>query len=327
MEGPATPRDRWDKVDLLFKALGSILTPLAIASLGYFGNQFLQSNQAREARDRLQTELMSKREESESSLRKDTFKSIIESFFAPGPSSLSDRMLQLEILTYNFYESFNLKPLFSHFNQNLDDRIKALDTKDRRAPQSPLDPQPSLGDESRSTLEGYRTRLNDLAGFIADKQRAMLEQVGSKFDMTLELKKLGVGIPVYEGDLKLQTAERARHFRVEALEADVPKRRIRVAVLVQLPTHESSQRHEFWVEPFDFPIIDNIRLSNDERLAVVLTSFEAAEGIANLTAVYFPGAYASLKEKPYLDEAIRRLTRENTGSPASAGSWEWAWPW
>ncbi len=57
---------------------------------------------------------MSRREESESALRKDMFQTIIASFVnanARGATS-TPSVLNLELLAYNFHESLNLKPLF-----------------------------------------------------------------------------------------------------------------------------------------------------------------------------------------------------------------------
>jgi hypothetical protein len=42
---------------------------------------------------------------------------------------------------------------------------------------------------------------------------------------------------------------------------------------------------------------------------VVLNAFE--EGSADITLAYFPGAYASLKEKPYYQEVVQNLMRTN----------------
>jgi hypothetical protein len=53
---------------------------------------------------------MSRREEAESSLRKDMFVSIIASFLKPGTNDLSAKVLNLELLAYNFHDSLNLKP-------------------------------------------------------------------------------------------------------------------------------------------------------------------------------------------------------------------------
>jgi hypothetical protein len=66
---------------------------------------------------------------------------------------------------------------------------------------------------------------------------------------------------------------------------------------------------EFWLGYFDFPMIDNIRLPNDQRLAVVLNNFDPRS--ADLTVAFFPGKYAGLREKPYYDEVLTKLLAAN----------------
>jgi hypothetical protein len=56
-------------------------------------------------------------------------------------------------------------------------------------------------------------------------------------------------------------------------------------------------------------MIDNTRLANDQRCSVVLNAFE--DNSADVTLVYFPGSYASLKEKPYYQEVVQKLMRTN----------------
>ena len=68
---------------------------------------------------------------------------------------------------------------------------------------------------------------------------------------------------------------------------------------------------EFRVGFFDFPMIDNTRLTHDQRVAVVLNAFE--EGSADVTLAYFPGSYASLKEKPYYHDVVQKLMGANEG--------------
>ena len=52
-------------------------------------------------------------------------------------------------------------------------------------------------------------------------------------------------------------------------------------------------------------MIDNTRLSKDQRAAVVVNQLNEAG--ADLTLVYFPGSYASLKEKVSYDEVVEKL--------------------
>ena len=57
------PRDWWDKSQILFTAM----MPLALFALGFWGNNALQEDQRRRAF----VELLSRREEADSNLRKD----------------------------------------------------------------------------------------------------------------------------------------------------------------------------------------------------------------------------------------------------------------
>jgi hypothetical protein len=68
----------------------------------------------------------------------------------------------------------------------------------------------------------------------------------------------------------------------------------------------SGQRVNFHVGYYDFPMIDNTRLSNDQRAAVVLNNF--LPGVAaDVSLVLFPGSYSSLKEHISIDEAVEKL--------------------
>jgi hypothetical protein len=69
---------------------------------------------------------------------------------------------------------------------------------------------------------------------------------------------------------------------------------------------------------FDFPMIDNIRLPHDQRMAVVLNAFDPRRGSADLTLAYFPGKYAGLREKPYYDEVLAKLLAANQSAASAA---------
>src|SRR5260221_14532267 len=106
------PKDKWDKVGVILEPVGGLLTAIAVAMLGYYGSRIIEGRQEIDSKQRLYTELMSKREESESTLRKDMLQQIIGSFLGTEKQSLDSRLLSLELLAYNFHQSINLKPLF-----------------------------------------------------------------------------------------------------------------------------------------------------------------------------------------------------------------------
>ena len=88
-------RDIWDKLATILQSLGGFFTAASVALLGFFGSNYLSEKQALDTNVRLYTELMSKREEAESALRKDMFASIIDTFLKPQVQSLDTRVLSI----------------------------------------------------------------------------------------------------------------------------------------------------------------------------------------------------------------------------------------
>ncbi len=295
--GRRRERDGWDKAEIILKPVGGLLTAVAVAVLGFWTSAYLREREGREAalRERLQTqdtnarlysELTSRREESESSLRKDMFKSIIESFLRTGRQTPEEQVLNLELLVYNFHESLNLKPLFRHIQRQVKD--------------SPL-------------RQEYMTRLNRLADEVAKKQMLIIGEGGTSFDATADLKALafrgpqGKNLSSLAKDLEFGGVR--RNFKLEVLGADPKEEGLQLRVTVRTGEEGSAETTatEFWLDYFDFPMIDNTRLSHDQRFAVVLNNFDAAGGSADISLAFFPGKYTGLREKPYYDEVLAKL--------------------
>jgi hypothetical protein len=294
-------RDIWEKVSLILQAGGGILTAVTVALIGLIGSNYLKEResadtasrermQANEANVRIYTELMSKREEAESALRKDMFISVIQSFLRPGTASLDERVLNLELLSYNFHESLNLKPLFIYLDKQIQ-RSNDLAKKE------------------------YQVRLYKVASEISLKQMLVLESAGAKADRDVDFdafKDNPGGIPLESVTLTVEGVQ--RQFSLFVLEADKKTRELRMRMDVRTAKdtlgNVETNTAEFWVGFFDFPMIDNTRLTQDQRCAVVLNAFE--DGLANITLAYFPGSYASLKEKPYYQEVVQNLMKTNS---------------
>ena len=278
-------KDWWDKAAIILHPVGGLLAALAVAGLGFFGSQFLEKRQAEETRARFYSELISKREEADSALRKDMFMSIIQSFLKPESTSIEDRILKLELLAYNFHESLNLKPLFTQ-----------LDT-----------------DISRSAASGKRDqmdRLEKIAREVARKEMVVLEGVGKSFERTVDFEDVAKspgGLALEPAKLTLNGID--REFAIVVKKVDVNRKELQIRLEVR--THRGSSgdydtdEAEFWSGFFDFPMIDHTRLSHDQRCAVVVRNF--GKSSARIALVDFPGSYASLKEKPYIQEMIKDL--------------------
>jgi hypothetical protein len=295
-KGPARPvRDNWDKIGILVQPLGGLFTALAIALLGFRSSEFLNRRQAIETNTRLYSELMSKREESESALRKDMFQTIIGSFVtAKGKGDLDASVLNLELLAYNFHESLDLKPLF------LDLRRKIA--RELARPQSAA---------AHQEYQGYMERLEGVAREIGRKQVIVLEGVGQKFDRSIDLSTDPSGDSIEPATLVLDSLQAT--IGLDILSVDRANKELEVGLTVETPDPKLGRQTKtatFSVGFFDFPMIDNTRLTGGDRCAIVLNGFSAHS--ADITVVLFPGAYASLKEKPYYSEVIENIREENS---------------
>ncbi len=302
MEDRPKRRDVWEKVSLVLQSSGGLLTAITVAIIGIIGSSYLKDReltqnttrermQAYETNVRIYTELMSKREEAESALRKDMFVSIIQSFLRPGSSSLDERVLNLELLSYNFHESLNLKPLFIYLEKQ-------------------------IGASSEAHRKEYLQRLYKVATEISRKQMLVLEGAGRKTDRIIDFANLEQnpgGFPLEDATLTLDGI--TRQFSLFVLSVDKAAQQVSLRLEIKTADKDrgnvESSTAEFWVGFFDFPMIDNTRLPHDQRAAVVLNAFE--DESADVTLAYFPGSYASLKEKPYYQEVVQNLMKTSQG--------------
>jgi hypothetical protein len=288
-EEPAKVRDGWDKLDILLRPVGALLTAAAITVLGFITSNALNQRQAMETNTRLYTELMSRREESESALRKDMCVSIIQSFVNPDDTPLSASVLNLEMLAYNFHESINLKPLF------MDLRRRVLRAMQETKPTG-----------NTAEFREYLARLESVAREIGRRQMIVLEGVGMKSDQMIDLTGDPAGTSLEPVTLTLDGV--ATTFTIDVLGVDREASEIQLSLAIETPDPELGRQTKlatFGVSFFDFPMIDNTRLYGGQRCAVVLNSF--TDQAADLTLVLFPGTYASLKEKPYYNEVIENV--------------------
>jgi hypothetical protein len=279
------PKDAWDKVHVILAPLGGLFTAVAVAAVGIVGSQVLERRQSLDTNARLYSELMSRREEAESSLRKDMFATIIQSFLHGRADDLDAKVLNLELLVYNFHDSLNLKPLF----RDLVRRIEKAPAADR------------------ADLVG---RVQRVAREISAKQLFSLEGHGRSFRRTVDLEELArqgrAGVALDGEAIVLDGVSCAVGLRVLAVDPVQQQLRVRLEVKAGGDAPDAvDARAAFDVGWFDFPMIDNTRLSNGLRCAVTLSAFSPA--LADLTTVCFPGEYASLKDRPYYDEVIQKL--------------------
>jgi hypothetical protein len=315
----------WDKVDILLRPIGGLATAAVVAYIGYTGSDVLQARQETNAKVQLYAQIMSSREAAETGLRREMFNSIIQTFLKPNdgdrnmPRSreLQQRILAVQLLTYNFHDALDLGPLFKYLEHEVNEIY--------------------VDDEEAKKVS--RKRLKRTARDVISKQLAALESDGALKAKTYFLRKKDRGIahindtlpesPVYKDDtvsdmrkspddsMEQYTHLPPKRFRVEVLDWDLASEEVKVRLKVLDPQSADVEFDEvFSVGWFDFPLIDNTRLTGGGRCAVVLLKFTSlkeddSDGHVKLSLVYFHGSRASLKTKPYYDDIIRDAIGKN----------------
>jgi hypothetical protein len=279
---PENKKDTWDKIQVISSA---IVIPLTVAILAFFANNYLEKRQASEERIQLYSELMGKREASESALRKDMFSSIIDSFVNDKNESLEEDTLNIELLAYNFHDSLNLKPLFIH----LQNKIKASEKP-----------------EDQDKKDKLLSRLNILSEEIIDSQLYVLKEVADTEEIIIKYDVLDTEFITKNFILNIEGIK--REIEIQVNEHDAINNRFRVALFIKDLLDENSEVflvNQSWITLYDFPTVDSVRLSKDGRLSVSITDYDDLSAV--LTVALFPGSYASLKEKPYYEDILKQL--------------------
>ena len=288
---------KWLSVENAKWLLGTLAIPATLAFLNQQYQDAQTVRQATEARLRLYTELLSRREEADTNLRKGIFDRVLEKFLKES-KSIDERIVALELLSANFNESLDLSPLFWQIFRELQ--------------------QPG----HKSDVGKLMAQLRQVSDGVKTRQIALLESAGQKLERNFDLDSLSVDAgksiemenPI-DADFTLTDPDvddpaqqkHTRHFVVYPLEHDAAGHRVFVSVEHHEPGRKI-ERVSFWVDEFDFPLSNFSRISKSERFALVMKSYNPPE--VAFTLVYFPSSRGGLKDKPYIDEVVSALKRE-----------------
>ncbi|MDY6953309.1 MAG: hypothetical protein SWE60_17505, partial [Thermodesulfobacteriota bacterium] len=248
-----------------------------------------------------------------------------DTFLTPpgeGPvEKLDEKLLRLELITRNFHDFVDMKPLFVHVVKSISQGIQTCQKQH-------VDDEP------------YKKQLRRLlraAARIKTKQAAVLQDVGQTkhFEICIDknmcidknvdtLRSCDVRNSTYEGHqfgpfpLWLDEKEKiGRKFTISTRHAFPYWQMVHLQVIAE-PMAEESKRggfqrddKQYWVGCFDFPVVDNTILSPEERYAIVLDEYDPEEKKFKLKLLYFPATYAGMKEKSfYHQKVLAHLTRE-----------------
>jgi hypothetical protein len=287
---------------------GALPLALVMAPILYQRQVADEARQSREAAERLAreeqefrlyVELLNKREEADTQVRRGLFDRLLGSYLDPGSTNIDDRLVALEMLTLNFHDSLNLSPLFWE-----------LDRMTQSRPQA---------DQRR-----LRAELDRIAHDVKQRQASVLEVDGFRQAWYVDFSYLyeGASPPTitmeapYRGDDPAR-AGTTRQFTLQVLKHEPEGRRLYVSMQSRALPDGKLQYFSFWVDPYDLPLLTYSRLSADERFTVFLEDYRPDLNYANLWVLYFPSTRSGAKDRPYIDDLIARL-RPTGGATAAA---------
>jgi hypothetical protein len=281
----------WIKASGLLRDLA---TPLSVAIVGLLASVYVNKQQSADSNQRAFAELITQREAADTNLRIEMFKTVLSGFLKPGDEGLPDQILKLEILAYNFNESLDLGPLF----QDVFRRVNA-----------------------NPANEQYRERLNRVAQDVVFKQvESLTFEVGVSKDAPVidfdELKAKPEGLTDVINDIEhlryggsASTDHPERRFKLDVFARDEKLKELTVHLVVSPPGQTGTDVKpevdvRFNVGYFDFPAINNTRLSNGERCAIIIRNMD--ESSAKLSLVYFPASRAGQKDRMNVEEILNQ---------------------
>jgi len=334
--------------ELVGKVVTPIVVGLLMALGGFITQWTVLRISSQQENARLITELQIQREQAESDLRKGIFDKAFDTLLTPQPPptetrALSDRLLKLELLSLNFGDTLSLSPLFAELRRDLDrnaDRQNLrsdekhdlasfrarLESLARRVASAQLTSVAQYG-----VAKDFRIPLDPNSGVFTldarefrwpDDQIAMEygslsedpEAAEEREIDTLDLGIFGVDDTVHRITLTFQNPSNDTRTVVVDIEIKSWKAEAwnRLGERERMTSvAESSIERRFTLDFFNFPKIDNTRLFGNQRFSVVLERFDPKGDAAALeiAAVVFPSEYASLRDRPGMNEAVSLMNR------------------
>jgi hypothetical protein len=273
--------------------LKNSFAPIALALLTFFGVTISNRIAA--------LDLLSKREESETSLRAQMFASLLDPLVGVkggGPLGVDREALMVSLLALNFHEDFELGPLLRHVDERL-----AHPKREKIADSTAQDLRGELRSIARRITErqvaGILGTTLAKPGDSASVVQLQLEQRGSDYCLSQVGKPDTVQI-------LLPSPDRTHWLFLTACNPDWVNQTIRVGYNVQSNAKEvadagdgdaNSVSGAFVLTWYDFPLTDNLRLPDGNRFAVTMRAVHD-DSTMTLKVVWFPKTYFTPRERP-----------------------------
>ncbi len=357
-ETPPTAKDRWDKLESFAKTLAGVCAAVGAILIPVFINQYTEASR----KSQVYVQMMTDREKSDTGIRESMFKALLEGYLQTlkedvkkeDLESFRKRIVFLDLLTVNFQEFFNAKPLFEEVYEKL---VKHRDAaKDGQTRNAWMELERRITSVAKETASRQATTLNALGDSfpfsISDDDvlcirlytKAELETL-RKRDGTTRFEQLEVGACLRDQEKQEEgkagtptptsedrnakqsfaTKEYGRQQSVELRVIEVEDASVTLQVMVYADffdrnVYVGSERVRGFkvnVSYFDLPYMDNFKLPDGNRFALVLKNIdkgpsrnEKAEAV--IEAIRFKNDFMSLRDRPLFEEMLKKLQQSPT---------------
>lgn len=327
-------QDLLGKLESYAKILASVGVIFGSIAIPYF----IAKTSEQSHRAQVYMQIMSEREKADTAIRQEMFKTLLVNYLGrfednnnvnEGEESFRKRIMFLDLLNLNFQEYLNAKPLFEDIYSRLEKANKEINEKQR---------------------EDLKKKLIRVANNVASRQSAMLTYSGHKRTFELQMGEKGgpVCIRLYSVE---NLTELTNKFEKRSLQdqktggcTEVPVQNAKpvdkgfpavevelvevneTSVRVKVTPHQESfdkngtlnfvradQSISFDVSYFDLPYMDNTRLFNGSRFALILSNIYSNHGEpkgATFNAIIFKEDFTSLRDRPFFEEMLKKLNKE-----------------
>lgn len=266
----------------------TLAMPAAICIVPLIFELFSHEHDERAQQFNLYTELLSKREQADMGVRQAIFDKVFDKYLPPESRDVETRLVGLELMASNFHESLDISPLFWQLDKQV---MKEPDVAARK---------------------GDLKELERIAGDVKSSQIEGLEIAGRKTEISFDLELPAEQQKNHSVEWQLPhlpgapgKPPPARRFDVGLIRGDIEGRRLQLQL--SYSTRNEPKQIVLWADLYDFPLMNFSRISDEERVAIVLTRLDAESKSATVTLVYYPSSRSGTKDRPYIDDVMSRL--------------------
>lgn len=333
--------DGWAKVESFAKILAGFSAAVSAILIPVLINSYTEENRRAEMFVRTMTE----REKADTDIRQSMFKTLMdgylgslkEDFVKADEDSFRRRIMFLELLTVNFQEFFNAKPLFEEVYTALERKRAAAQTEAERKKWDDLERQ--IIRVSMNIVSRQSKMLNNIgtsAVFNIEKNEpicvrlynreefaTLRKQDGTPFQSFLPGQCMEPGRTVNNGanlaDTLIDLIDLTGNTRRQSLEI-MPVSVNKAYATIQVGIYDDLFKGEvyqgsllkgslqFDISYFDLPYMDNTKLSDGSRFALVLR--DVVGDSVEIEAIRFRNDFMSLRDRPYFEEMLQKLEKE-----------------